>query len=121
MADFTFTCAKCKRKVPTNQVRVLPDGKHICFECAKYSPSGDSTRSPLRMSSPAPSAAPSAGSDLGTGGSRVRYQCGKCKYEFWLKDGHAKKCPYCNSDRIEEKKGAAQKILDMHMNLRNEE
>ncbi len=116
MADFTFPCAKCKRKVPTNQVRVLADGKHICFECAKYTP-GESARSPVRMSGPAaPAAAPRADP-----AGRVRYVCGKCKYEFWLKDGHAQKCPYCNSDRIEEKKGAAQKILDMHMNLRGEE
>ena len=116
MADFTFPCAKCKRKVPTTQVRVLPDGKHICFECAKYAPA-EVARSRVRPSSfESAEATPRI-----SGTDRVRYQCGKCKYEFWLKEGHAKKCPYCNSDRIEEKKGAAQKILDMHLPMRGDD
>lgn len=109
MTDFTFLCAKCNRRVPTSQVRLLPGGKHICFDCAGYKtpePSGKATREAQR-------AAPST--------PRVRYHCQKCNYEFYLKEGHSKKCPYCNSERIEEKQGTAERLLSMGSSSRDDE
>jgi len=108
MPEFTFLCAKCNRRVPTDQVRMLPEKKYICFDCAGYTkpePSGKVTREAQR-------AAPSA--------AKVRYHCMKCGYEFALKDDHHKKCPYCNSERIEERQGTAEKLLSMTGSYRDE-
>ena len=109
MTDFTFACAKCNRRVPTNQVRLLPDGKHVCFECAGYkvdAPGGKALREGQKAAAPAV--------------PKIRYHCQKCNYEFHLKEGHAKKCPYCNSERIEEKQGTAEKLLSMPGSYRDE-
>ena len=108
----TFPCAKCNRRIPTNQVRLLPDGKHICFDCAGFKPDTGPARRSSATAGEA-QAAPSA--------HKIKYQCLKCKYEFYLKDGHSLKCPYCNGERIEEKQGGAQKLIDMHVNFRDNE
>lgn len=111
MADFSFLCAKCNKRVPTNQVRMLGDGKYMCFDCAGFAPNRESE-------GPRISADRANREEIV---DRVRYQCEKCRYEFWLRKTGPKKCPYCNGERIEEKRGAAQKMLDMHLPMRDEE
>lgn len=110
---FTVLCKKCNRKVPTNEVRLQADKSYVCFSCAGYHAEA---RPSLNKPFSAPEAAKAAPAP-----ERVRVQCLKCKYEFNLKPNMAKKCPYCNGERLEEKKGAAQKLLDLHVSLRDEE
>lgn len=103
MTDFVRTCKKCNKKVPAREVRLQADGSYVCFSCAGYqTPTSKDT---------AHSDAPAV--------HKTRYQCAKCKYEFWLKDGHAKQCPYCSGSNVEEKTGHAQKLLDMHVPFRD--
>jgi Zn finger protein HypA/HybF involved in hydrogenase expression len=111
---YTVICKKCNRKVPTNEVRLQTDKSYVCFACAGYH-----TEAQPAMNKPfkAPEGAPKAEAPA----EKIRVQCMKCKYEFNLKASMAKKCPYCNSERLEEKKGAAQKLIDMHVNLRDEQ
>ena len=52
---------------------------------------------------------------------KVKYQCQKCKYEFYLKEGHAKICPYCAGANVIEKQFEAQKLIDMPGHFRDDE
>jgi DNA-directed RNA polymerase subunit RPC12/RpoP len=97
--------------VPTNQVRLQTDGKHICFECARY-------EAPTRGN--APKRINGEEEPVREEKQKTRYQCVKCKYEFWIKEGRPLKCPYCNGERIEEKRGVAQKLLDMRVDFRDD-
>lgn len=105
---FTVLCKKCNKKVSTGEVRLQADKSYVCFSCAGYRTDSQSKNTPFQ--------APASGAPK----EKVRVQCLKCKYEFGLKQGAARKCPYCNSERLEEKKGTAQKLIDMHIPIREE-
>lgn len=97
--DFTRKCKKCNRSVPAREVRVQADGTYMCFACAGYN-------APKRED----------GDEKGTAvapARKIKYQCGKCKYEFYIKEGHPKRCPYCGGDNVQEKQFEAQKLIDM--------
>ncbi len=105
----TVTCKKCNKKVPTNEVRLQPDKSHICFACAGYGVSSrPGANTPFQAKS----------EDLPR--QKVQFQCQKCKYTFFIKTGAAMRCPYCNGTNLEEKKGIAQKMLDMDVSFRDD-
>jgi DNA-directed RNA polymerase subunit RPC12/RpoP len=107
---YTVTCRKCNKKVPTNEVRLQADKTYMCFSCAGFQ--GHKENQPFGRSEEAPVKA--AGAE-----QKIRYHCAKCKYEF-SRTKAVSKCPYCNSDRIEEKVGMAQKLIDLHAPMRDE-
>jgi hypothetical protein len=106
---FTVTCKKCNKKAPTDQVRLQADKTYVCFACAGYKHE-ERANTPFRPTQDHPQQTV----------QKIRYQCQKCKYEFVLKEGHTKRCPYCNGERIEEKTSAAQKLIDLHVPLRDD-
>ncbi len=103
----TVPCAKCHKKVPTNQVRLQADKSYVCYSCAGYAP-GSGENMPFSVDHEEKPRL------------KMQYQCLKCKYVFFLKEGFAKKCPYCNGERIEARKGDAQKLIDLHAPMRDD-
>lgn len=111
--EFVRQCKKCNRKVPAREVRMQPDGSYLCFACAGYAPQAAGSSRSANTPHEVPKDERPA--------DKIRFMCLKCKYVFSLKEGHSKRCPYCASANIEEKQGEAQRLIDMHVQLRDEE
>jgi len=119
MPELTRKCKKCNRSVPAKEVRIQADGSFMCFACAGYTPPGSQPSTATRAAN-TPFATKTA-ADAKPAVRKIKYQCNKCKYEFYLKEGYSKKCPYCNSDNIQEKQFEAQKLIDTPMRFIDDE
>ncbi len=111
MSELTRKCKKCNRSVPARDVRLQMDGTFMCFACAGYNPQPGTTSRSTNTPKEVPKEPRSR--------DRVRYQCMKCKYVFFLKDGQPQRCPYCAGSNVEEKTDEAQRLIDMHVNFRD--
>lgn len=106
--EFTVICKKCNKKVSTKEVRILPDKSYICFSCAGYTAPARTESEEKKGAAVAPM-------------RKAKYQCTKCKYEFYIKEGHPKRCPYCGGDSVQEKQFEAQNLIDMPGKFREDE
>ena len=112
MAELTRKCKKCSRSVPARDVRIQPDGSFLCFDCAGYAPKEHSESRAVNV--------PTKTDATPLNREKIKYHCLKCKYQFYLKEGHAKRCPYCSGSNIEEKQGEAQRLIDMNVPMRGD-
>ncbi|MGM5480271.1 MAG: hypothetical protein ACQESC_02315 [Nanobdellota archaeon] len=116
MIDLAPRCSKCSKKIDVNDIKTLPDGKHLCASCYEnkvsskepkykkiFGRKSSSTKQPVREDVSKQENVDTPDKKIpDTILSKKEYICNECGYRFVRNaDFVVSVCPYCGKNDVQ--------------------